>query len=235
MSKRGCSIMKRRKYLFSEKTAKKLMKLRVKQYNKQDLKNYRLRKFAEFVSIVLAVILMSIFTFLVISLFSLNGMNEFIGGFLIILAIILSMIPASIIIGVPFSKIITKIPYKPLPRITREMVMKSNKRVIKYYKIPEDFRITKCYECTNELLNKKDVILFLVKGKLRITNDFTTSTKDFGCYEFSEEEIELYYDERDLLTTTVLKTNEITFVLGKRAKPFIVKGFEFIKDKGEKL
>jgi len=64
--------------------------------------------------------------------------------------------------------------------------------------------------------------LFFNKGRLRIVNDFTTTIKDFGCYEFSIDEIEVFYEQRDKLLTTIIQSKKLTLVLGKRAKPFIV-------------
>lgn len=94
---------------------------------------------------------------------------------------------------------------------------------MKYYKIQDEHIITKCYDSSKSFLVDKDLILFFHRDRLRIVNDFTSTIKDFGCYEFSIDEIEVYYEQRDKLLTTIIQSKKLTLVLGKRAKPFIVK------------
>ena len=67
----------------------------------------------------------------------------------------------------------------------------------------------------------KDVILFIYNNKLRIINDFTSSKKDFGCYEIPKNEIICVYEEHNKLLSAAIKCNNFIVVLGKRAKPFI--------------
>ena len=95
----------------------------------------------------------------------------------------------------------------------------------KFYKVPDDYIVTKCYDSTNPSMKKKDVLLFTYKGKLRITNNFFSSPKDFGCYEFDLSEITVRNQVIDGRTVTLLASKTFQGQFGHRAKTFISKQF----------
>lgn len=95
----------------------------------------------------------------------------------------------------------------------------------KFYKVPDDYIVTKCYDSTNPSMKKKDVLLFTYKGKLRITNNFFSSPKDFGCYEFDLSEITVRNQVIDGKTVTLLESKKFQGQFGYRAKTFISKQF----------
>lgn len=71
-------------------------------------------------------------------------------------------------------------------------------------------------------LVEKDVLIFFHKDKLRIVNDFTSTIKDFGCFEFGLDEFILSYGKKGDIVTTEIKTEKFYISLGKRAKPYIL-------------
>lgn len=82
-----------------------------------------------------------------------------------------------------------RFPAPTLPELSRDEIAICTKHLRKFYKVPDDYIVTKCYDSTNPSMKKKDVLLFMHRGKLRITNNFFYSPKDFGCYEFDLSEI----------------------------------------------
>lgn len=119
-------------------------------------------------------------------------------------------------------KVIDKfVPHVSVPQINKEIVNECAATLKKYYKIDNNFIVTKCYKCSVKELTNKDLLLFIHNGNLRIVNDFTSTIKDFGCYEISRDELEYCYITENGLLSTHIKCNEIEFLLGKRAGSFI--------------
>ncbi len=97
-----------------------------------------------------------------------------------------------------------------------------------FYKLTEPCLVTKCYECLDDAkFNLHDVCIFVVGDELRITTNllhgFFDPKHDLGCYMFSKDEITLALTEYENTNATVLSCNGMTFLLGKRAYPFIQK------------
>ncbi|WP_026391862.1 hypothetical protein [Haploplasma modicum] len=115
------------------------------------------------------------------------------------------------------------------PSATGELTLKNIQDITvplkKYYKVSEHSIVTKCYKSSNLLFTNKDVLIFLYNGKIRIVLDFNNTIKDFGCYEFKQNDFNVSYIEDDGLKKTLLKSGDIEFILGKRANPFIRKCF----------
>lgn len=143
---------------------------------------------------------------------------------------VIGMIFATIVIPIVIIYLIYRLIskyYSPLTigKLTLQNIQEITSPLIKYYEVSWPKIVTKCYKCSNDFFNKKDVFIFLYKGKIRITLDFDHTTKDFGCYEFNSKEITTSYVEENGLVKTYLKAGKVEFFLGKRAKPFIKKCF----------
>lgn len=67
--------------------------------------------------------------------------------------------------------------------------------------------------------------LMIYQNKIRIVNDFTRSTKDFGCYEFNLEEVKIYNKVESEIVSTIIEHDKVSFELGKRARTFIFKNY----------
>lgn len=112
-------------------------------------------------------------------------------------------------------------------KITSEMIIKITKPLRNYYEVPEkNYIVTKCYKSSNELLSDKDLLLFFVDGKLRITNNLYQSKKDLGCLEFSKEETSVKNIIDGKLVKTMIKCDGFYLELGYRARTYIYKYWE---------
>jgi len=138
-----------------------------------------------------------------------------------ILNILISLIMPLLILIYPYIKFEKKYPRQFLEPIPRELISTVNIKLFQYYKIPESYLVTKCYDCSNPLLIDKDVLLFFHNEKLRMVNDFTSTIKDFGCYEMNLDELDLSYGKNERVITTDIKLRKFSCSLGKRAKSFI--------------
>ena len=96
-----------------------------------------------------------------------------------------------------------------------------------YYGFSSPFLVTKCYDSTVPTFIERDVCLFFVEGKLRITadiyNGFANGYKDCGCYEFEEGEEEIEKTTEGGREVCVLYGEGTYFYLSKRAATFINK------------
>jgi hypothetical protein len=196
--------------------------MRVKQLVEKARVKYKKRELVDRIFYVLYFLMMISFSFLMIILKNLeiiSGINKTI---FIIIVVFCSMFLPAIILFFPYNHLSKKFPYQSLPNVNRRMIRKCSAPLMKYYKVQDDHIITKCYDSSKSFLIDKDLILFFHKGKLRIVNDFTTTIKDFGCYELSIDEFEVFYEQRDKLLTTIIQSKKLTLLLGKSAKSFIV-------------
>ena len=98
-----------------------------------------------------------------------------------------------------------------------------------YYELSEPYVLTKCFECTDAKFNMHDVCLFITNDELRITTDlisgFLHGERDLGCYCFKKEEISVTKRQDGKNLIAELKTENVVFLLGYRAKSFIEKNF----------
>ena len=138
-----------------------------------------------------------------------------------IMVIFVSLILPALLLYFPYRKLEKNYPPQSLETIPKDIIAMINKKLLKYYNIPENYFVTKCYDSSNQLLVDKDVLLFFHSDKLRIVNDFTSTIKDFGCFEFGLDELELSYGKKEDIVATEIKTEKFNLSLGKRAKPFI--------------
>lgn len=212
--------MRKFKYLFSTKMNRRLLKKRIDLLDHDARHRYKANSLLYKVFGLLYWTMMVIFLAIMIILE--QRIEALIGKtFFIILVIFVSLILPGLILIYPFVKLEKRYPRQSLGEIPRDTITQCNSHLTRFYKIPEKFIITKCYDSSNQLLIDKDLILFFYKDRLRIVNDFTSTIKDFGCYEFKMDEVELIYGQRDNLVTTEFKSKKLTLSLGKRAKPFI--------------
>ncbi len=212
--------MKRFKYLYSKKIEKKLLKKRIDLLEKESRQKYILNRRFHWIFATLFWILSIIFLGLMIILE--NKIVPVIGNTLYpILVIIVCLILPALLLYFPYRKLEKNYPPQSLETIPKDIIAETNFKLIKYYKISGNYLITKCYDSTNHLLINKDVMLFFYKNKLRIVNDFTSTIKDFGCFEFRLDEFELTYGKKDDVITTEFKTEKFYLSLGKRAKSYI--------------
>ena len=98
-----------------------------------------------------------------------------------------------------------------------------------YYGWTEPCVVTKCYDSSDKVFAKRDVCIFIADGELRISADlkhgFSFREKDLGCYAFKPDEISVNLINENNILITELKSNEVSFRLGRRAKSFIEKDF----------
>lgn len=96
-----------------------------------------------------------------------------------------------------------------------------------FYGFHAPFLVTKCYRASDRRFDRHDVCLFLADGKLRLTVNlhygFFDPRRDLGCYEFDFSEITLLPGRHKDWEAVELRFGEITFLLGRQAKPFIEK------------
>lgn len=130
-----------------------------------------------------------------------------------------------VLIGLLTTYIEKRFPAPTLPELRPDEIATCTQPLRKYYKVPDDYIVTKCYDSTNPSMKKKDVLLFIHRGKLRITNNFFSSPKDFGCYEFDLSEITVRNQVIDGKTVTLLESKKFQGQFGYRAKTFISKQF----------
>ena len=98
-----------------------------------------------------------------------------------------------------------------------------------YYGWTEPCIVTKCYDSSDEKFKNRDVCIFLVDDELRITADlrhgFSIRENDPGCYVFNVDEFSLEQIHGEKFLITKLKSEDLVFHLGRRAKGFIEKRF----------
>lgn len=145
-----------------------------------------------------------------------------IAGFLLLLI-------SGLLTFVIINPILKKVESYRIPQIRKDVYSKACAHLRKYYKLQESYVLTKCYDSTDEKFKNHDVCIFVVDDELRITTDlingFLHGHRDLGCYAFKREEIDVSKKVDGKLLCAMLKTENICFLLGYRAKRFIEKNF----------
>lgn len=120
-----------------------------------------------------------------------------------------------------------------LPVMKKEIFSKACAYLRNFYKVQEPYILTKCYDSTDEKFKNKDVCIFFADGELRITvdliNGFLYGNRDIGCYAFNKDELVISKKQSEKLLIAELKTKEMEFLLGYRAKAFIEKNYQNLK------
>ncbi len=199
--------MRKFKYPHSKRIRRKLLRNRIDLLNPEAKKRYKSNRlfFTVFGMLFWAMMII----FLVLMIFIEQLIEPVIGRTsFIILVIFCSLLLPAIILIYPFIKLEKKYPRQELEEIPREIITECNSSLFKFYKIPDDYVITKCYNSSNQRLKNKDLLLHIYKDKLRIVNDFTTTIRDFGCYEFDMIEMEIDYGKIGDLTTTEIRSKK---------------------------
>lgn len=210
------------KYRFQSKITRMLFKKRVAEYSKKQKRNHYFRTifFTIDIGLFFAMVLgLSFLTSIVADSNLYVVIRVLLCMFLVLLILVLPVVVV-VILGTLIDKVF---PYEVLPQIQKKMLDECMAPVKKYYRLSDTYLITKCYDSNRQELINRDLILYKCDHKLRIINDLTRSIKDFGCYEFGVEEIEVSYGIKDNLITTEVFSKDLKLVLGKKAKPFITK------------
>ncbi len=212
--------MRRLKYPFSKRIDKKLLKKRIdllgNSARQRYIANRRLRWIFGALFWILFVFFLSIMIVLKQKIEPVIGKTLY-----TILVIFVSLVSPVLLLCTPYFRLEKNYPPQLLENIPKNIIAIINIKLLRYYKIPENYLVTKCFDSSNQLLANKDVLLFFHNDKLRIVNDFTSTIKDFGCYEFGLDEFELSYGKIEDIVTAEIKTKKFYLSLGKRAKPFI--------------
>lgn len=120
-----------------------------------------------------------------------------------------------------------------LPVMRKEILAKACRHLRTYYGLTEPYIVTKCFDASDHKFKNHDVCIFVVGDELRITADlvhgFLHGDRDVGCYAFKKHEIMLSKQQHGQHLWALLKADNTFFMLGYRAKAFIVKNF--ISDK----
>ena len=210
------------KYRFESKIARMLLKKRVAEYSEKQKRNHYFRTI--FFTIDIGLFFATIFglSYLTSKVAGSNlyAVIRVILCMLLCLLTLVLPVVIVVILGVLIDKVF---PYEPLPQIQKRMLDECMVPVKEYYHLSDTYLITKCYDSNCRQLINRDLILYKFNNKLRIINDLTRSIKDLGCYEFSFDEFEVSYGRKDHLITTEFSSKKLKLVLGKKAKPFIVK------------
>ncbi len=102
-----------------------------------------------------------------------------------------------------------------------------------YYGWTEPCIVTKCYDSSDKKFKNRDICIFLFDDELRIAADlkhgFSIRENDPGCYTFRADEIRLDETQDERFLMTQVKSGDLVFHLGRRAKGFIEKNFIFKK------
>lgn len=213
--------MKYYKYYYNDSVNKNCYKKRIKLLSKTVRMLYRLREILFVVNLVFMFLLVTSLILLKQYIDVVESLNNGLRLFLQISVVASIIILPLMICGLIFKVIDKFVPYVSVPQINKKIINECAATLKKYYKIDNNFIVTKCYKCSVKELTNKDLLLFIHNGNLRIVNDFTSTIKDFGCYEISRDELEYCYITENGLLSTHIKCNEIEFLLGKRAGSFI--------------
>jgi hypothetical protein len=208
-------------YPFNEKLYRKTLKLRIELLSKEQRRSYKIQKTLNNINITFYFAMITSLIILYKTVIVKMDVSDIVMLLLTILIWIVGIVLPIVICVFLFQLYNKRYQDITIPPITKEIIEECVKPLKRFYKIKERYIITKCFDCTKKHLVDKDVILFIYKDKLRISNDFTKSIKDFGCYEFKYDEIKLYYDKKDNQTVTIIECKEFKMILGKKAKPFI--------------
>lgn len=212
--------MRRFKYPFSKHIDKKLLRERIYLLDNSARQRYIANRRFHLIFGALYWILFVFFLGIMIVLE--QNIEPVIGKTLYtILVIFVSLILPAFLLLFPYRILEKKYPPQLLETIPRDSIAIINIKLMKYYKITDNYIVTKCFDSSNQLLVEKDVLLFFHKDKLRIVNDFTSTIKDFGCFEFGLDEIKVMYGKQGDIVTTEIKAEKFYISLGKRAKPYI--------------
>ncbi len=199
--------MKYFKYPFQNRIIRKTISERIKKYNKNQKRNYYISKVMIYTAIIFFFILMASIIYFAVNMYDYID-NNIIATILSVLLWVIFIPVPGIISSIIFTPLFKLFPYNSLPGITPQMINKVTKPLRDFYKVPNEYIITKCYHSTDKKLINKDILLFINNESIRVVNNFYSSTKDFGCYEFKLDEIEFYNKKINSRITTIIKNKK---------------------------
>ena len=157
--------------------------------------------------------------------------NTFLFVLAIVGRILLTLVEfiVSIVVGTLVSSPILKKAQSKLVIQKRIYFDKAILSLRKYYAWTEPCIVTKCYDSSEKAFKNRDICIFVVDDELRLTADlkhgFSIREKDLGCYTIRGDEISLEYIQGEQFLITELRSGNVTFRLGRRAKGFIENNF----------
>lgn len=202
--------------------ANKLYRERINELEKKDRINHKV------FNVLITITFLTMIAEAVLIIYFAKNMKVFISNEVV--AIVIStllwiiFIPLLIFTLIGFISLINHFfPKTPLDRIKAEVYLKVNSNKFKYYRLNDNYIITKCYYSNHLEFINHDVIVCFIDNKIKITNDLYHSIDDFGCYEFDINEIRYFNIKEDNLVKTKIVDNNDVFILGYRARTFINK------------
>lgn len=202
--------------------ASKLYKERINELEKKDRTNHKIS------SVLIKITFLITIAEAVLIIYFAKNMNAFINNEVV--AIIIStilwllLIPLLLFTLVGLISLINHFfPEAPLDRIKGEAYLKVNSNKFKYYRLNDNYIITKCYYSNHLEFIDHDVIVCFINNKIKIANDLYHSIDDLGCYEFDINEIRYFNIKEDDLVKTKIVDNNDVFILGYRTRTFINK------------
>ena len=190
----------------------------------------RKRNISNFLTIIAFVIfvLLNIFFIFVIQLIKEPEklIPKLLYGILIFFLMIIELIVSGLIVGIPFEKILNKVNCPKL-RYSKYNISKACDIIRKYYKLDDEYLITKCFYSTNQSFNDHDVCIFRVSDTIRITGDivkgYLNDNSELGCYSVKTHEVKIYKDNYNNKRVAILEFGKEKFILGIKAFSFINK------------
>lgn len=167
-----------------------------------------------------------------------NGILVILYGILYGLLCIVGFFISIISTLLPFGILNEKIKYD-LPRMRRDFISKACEDIRKYYKLNDNYLMTKCFESTNTKFNNHDICIFRYENEIRITTDivkgFINEKSDLGCYSINFDELKIHKEDYNNKRVTVLQFGKEKFIIGIKAyshikKLMIVKTYKYLSN-----
>lgn len=139
-----------------------------------------------------------------------------------IIGFIISVLTTLLITG----PLLKKVEYN-LPQMRKEFISKACEDIRKYYKLNDNYLITKCFESTNIKFINHDICIFRYENEIRITTDivkgFINEKSDLGCYSIKFNELKIYKEDYNNKRVTILQFGKEKFIIGIKAYSYIKK------------
>lgn len=139
---------------------------------------------------------------------------------------IVSILLSSLVCSPIFKQAQKKLVIKKIIAFDKSLIL-----LREYYAWQEPCIVTKCYDSSDKKFKNRDICIFVVEDELRITADlkhgFSIRENDLGCYAFQVDEFSLEQIQGENFLITEIKSGDLVFHLGRRAKGFIEKNFIF--------
>lgn len=202
---------------------KEYLKSLGKDKEKKIIRSRRLVRLLSIIGVLLFIFLFGLLTYL-IALIPID--DSFLRGitstFLEVIALILSILAVIFTVGV----LIKKVEYN-YPQMHKEYIARACADVRRYYKLNDNYLITKCFDSTNKTFNMHDVCIFRYNNEIRITSDivrgFINSHCDLGCYSIDINDLVIFKDDFNGKRATIIEFENIKFVIGIKAYSFLMK------------